>query len=428
MTDPTTTPASTARPTPAARRPWMGLATAGTAVAAIAAAATLVFQSPMAQADAAPTAPAAMPVSVAAVLQQPVSLWDEFSGRLEAVQRVEVRARVSGAVQAVHFREGSLVRQGDLLVTVDPAPYAAEVDRAEAQVMAAEARLSYTRSEMERAARLLDDRAIAQREHDERRNAQREAEANLRAAQAALQTARLNLSYTQVRAPVAGRVGRIEVTAGNLVAAGPGAPVLTTLVSVSPIYASFDTDEQIVVKALQDLQSGQRGHSARQLIERIPVQMGTGTSGGTPFAGRLQLIDNQVDAKSGTVRVRAVFDNEDGALIPGQFARIRMGQARDMQALLINERAVGTDQNKKFVMVVGNDNKAEYREVTLGAPIDGLRVVTSGLKAGENIVVNGLQRVRPGAVVAPQPVPMTAKAEIAGDRKEARNNSKSPAA
>ena len=176
------------------------------------------------------------------------------------------------------------------------------------------------------------------------------------------------------------------------------------------------------------LQSGQRGNSARQLIERIPVQMGTGTAGGTPHAGRLQLIDNQVDAKSGTVRVRAVFDNEDGSLIPGQFARIRMGQARNTQALLINERAVGTDQNKKFVMVVGEGNKAEYREVTLGAPIDGLRVVTSGLKAGENIVVNGLQRVRPGAVVAPQPVPMTAKAEIAGDRKEAKNAAKSPAA
>jgi multidrug efflux system membrane fusion protein len=405
----------------------LGLATLATAVTAAVAAAILVFQAPVAQATAGADEPAAMPVSVAAVVQQKISLWDEFSGRLEAVQHVDVRPRVSGAVQAVHFREGSLVKQGDLLVTVDPAPYAAEVDRTEAQVVAAQARVSYTRSEMERATRLLEDRAIAQREHDERLNAHREADAHLRAAQAALQTAKLHLGYTQVRAPVAGRVGRIEVSMGNLVAAGAGAPVLTRLVSVSPIYASFDTDEQIVVKALADLQSGQRGHSARQLIERIPVQMGTGTTGGTPHAGRLQLIDNQVDARSGTVRVRAVFDNEDGALIPGQFARIRMGQARDSQALLINERAVGTDQNKKFVMVVGEDNKAEYREVTLGAPIDGLRVVTSGLKAGENIVVNGLQRVRPGAVVAPQSVPMTAKAEIPADRKEARA-AKSPAA
>jgi multidrug efflux system membrane fusion protein len=406
----------------------LGFATLATAMAAAVAALILVFQAPTVQANAGAAEPPAMPVSVAAVLQKDITLWDEFSGRLEAVQRVDVRPRVSGAVQAVHFREGSLVKQGDLLVSVDPAPYAAEVDRAEAQVAAAQARVSYTRSELERASRLLEDRAIAQREHDERQNAQREANANLRAAQAALQTARLNLGYTQVRAPVAGRVGRIEVTVGNLVAAGPGAPLLTTLVSVSPIYASFDTDEQIVVKALADLQSGQRGQGARQLIERVPVQMGTGTTGGTPYAGRLQLIDNQVDAKSGTVRVRAVFDNEDGALMPGQFARIRMGHARNTQALLINERAVGTDQSKKFVMVVGEGNKAEYREITLGAPIDGLRVVTSGLAAGENIVVNGLQRVRPGAVVAPQPVPMTAKAELAGDRKEARSAVKSPAA
>ena len=345
------------KPNPLFKSRPFGLATLATAVTAAAAAAVLVFQSPTAQATDAAAAPTAMPVSVAAVLQKDISLWDEFSGRLEAVQHVDVRPRVSGAVQTVHFREGSLFKQGELLVTVDPAPYAAEVDRADAQVVAAQARVSYTRSEMERATRLLQDHAIAQREHDERQNAQREADANLRAAQATLRTARLNLGYTQVRAPVAGRVGRIEVTVGNLVSAGASAPVLTTLVSVSPIYASFDTDEQIVVKALRDLQSSQRGHSARQLIERIPVQMGTGPAGSTPHIGRLQLIDNQVDAKSGTVRVRAVFDNEDGALIPGQFARIRMGQARDAHALLINERAVGTDQNKKFVMGSGREQQ-----------------------------------------------------------------------
>ncbi|BEU97465.1 efflux RND transporter periplasmic adaptor subunit [Acidovorax sp. DW039] len=409
------------------RRRWWAAAGALAAAAAVAGGASLGLRDSHAESTPAGGAPAGVPVSVAAVLQKDIALWDEFSGRLEAVQRVDVRPRVAGALLAVHFREGALVRQGDLLFTVDPAPYAAEVDRAEAQVAAAQARLSYTRSELERSTRLLQESAIAQREHDERQNAHREADANLRAAQAALQTARLNLSYTQVRAPVAGRVGRIEVTVGNLVAAGAGAPVLTSLVSVSPIYASFDTDEQIVVKALQDLQSGSKGQSARQLIERIPVQMGTGTSGGTPYNGHLQLIDNQVDARSGTVRVRAVFDNADGSLIPGQFARIRMGQARNTQAVLINERAVGTDQSKKFVMVVAEGNKAEYREVTLGAPVDGLRVVTSGLKAGETIVVNGLQRVRPGAVLAPQAVPMAAKAEVPGERKQAQGASKSPA-
>ena len=408
------------------RRRWW--ATAGALAAALAVGGTaLGLQDSHAESSAAGAATQGVPVSVAAVLQKDIALWDEFSGRLEAVQRVEVRPRVAGALQAVHFKEGALVKQGDLLVTVDPAPYAAEVDRAEAQVAAAQARVSYTRSELDRSTRLLQESAIAQREHDERQNAHREADANLRAAQAALQTARLNLSYTQVRAPVAGRVGRIEVTVGNLVSAGAGAPVLTSLVSVSPIYASFDTDEQIVVKALQDLGSGAKGQSARQLLARIPVQMGTGTSGGTPYTGHLQLIDNQVDAKSGTVRVRAVFDNADGALIPGQFARIRMGQARNTQAVLINERAVGTDQSKKFVMVVAEGNKAEYREVTLGAPVDGLRVVTSGLKAGETIVVNGLQRVRPGAVLAPQAVPMTAKAELPGERKQAQGATKSPA-
>jgi len=403
------------------RRWW---AAVGAATIVVAAGGAIVgLQSSHAEAPVA--APPAMPVSVATVVQQEVSLWDEFSGRLEAVQRVDIRPRVAGAVQSVHFREGALVKQGDLLVTVDPAPYAAEVDRAEAQVVAAQARQSYTRSELERASRLWDERAIAQREHDERLNAQREADANLRAAQAALQTARLNLGYTQVRAPVAGRVGRIEVTVGNLVASGAGAPVLTTLVSVSPIYASFDTDEQIVAKALDGLRTGK---SARTPIESIPVQMGTGTAGSTPHAGHLQLIDNQVDARSGTVRVRAVFDNADGALMPGQFARIRMGQVKNTQAVLINERAVGTDQSKKFVMVVGDGNKTEYREVQLGAPVDGLRVVTSGLKAGERIVVNGLQRVRPGAVVAPQEVPMAAKAELAGDGKQARTAAKQPTA
>ncbi len=381
-----------------------------TAIVAIVSAA-LGFHSLNAEANS-PTAsaPQAVPVSVALVAATDVNTWDEFSGRLEAVERVDVRSRVAGAVQAVHFREGALVKQGELLITIDPAPYAAEVERAEAQVASAQARVAFTRSEQDRARRLWAEQAIAQRELDERVNAGREADASLRAAQASLQSARLNLDYTQVRAPVAGRIGKLEVTVGNLVAAGPGAPVLTTLVSVSPIYASFDADEQIVVRALKDLPGGS---SARSNIEGIPVQMGTAATDGTPYEGRLQLIDNQVDAKSGTVRVRAAFDNKDGALIPGQFARIRMGQAHSDTALLVNERAVGTDQNKKFVMVVGEDNKAEYREIVLGAPVNGLRVVTKGLKPGERVVVNGLQHIRPGALVAPQTVTMDAKSEVA---------------
>lgn len=361
----------------------------------------------------APGEPQATPVSVATVVQSDVSAWDEFSGRLEAVERVDIRSRVAGNILSVHFREGALVKKGDLLLTIDPAPYAADVERADAQVAAAQARVAQARGEHERSQRLWSEQAISKREFDERTNGKGEADANLRAAHAALQTAQLSLGYTQVRAPVAGRVGKLEVTVGNLVAAGPGAPVLTTLVSVSPIYASFDADEQVVTKALKDVGGnvGNGGPASRNL-ERIPVQMGTAASTDTPFEGKLQLVDNQVDAKSGTVRARAVFDNKDGQLMPGQFARIRMGQATKGTALLINERAVGTDQNKKFVLVVGADNKAVYREVTLGTSVNGLRIVKGGLAANERIVVNGLQRIRPGALVAPQAVEMSAKAEL----------------
>ncbi len=351
-------------------------------------------------AEAAQAAPAPTPVSVAAVEQRDTTIWDEFSGRLEAVERVEVRPRVAGVVQQVHFREGGMVKQGDLLIQIDPALYAAEVARAEGQVAAARARLVLTKSDYERGQQLSGSQTISQRDLDTRINAYREADANLKAAEAALQTAQLNLSYTEVRAPVSGRVGKLEITTGNLIAAGPSAPVLTTLVSINPIYASFNADEHVVLRALKALADD--GTSSE--IGRIPVKMTT--SDGVAHEGRMQLIDNQVDARTGTVRVRAIFDNSDERLIPGQFVRLQMGQPRNEKALLISERAVGTDQNKKYVMVVTDDNKAQYREVILGSSAEGLRTVTSGLKAGERIVVKGLQRLRPGAVIAPQMVAM----------------------
>ena len=211
------------------------------AAAAVLAGATFFGQQGV-KAQAAPGAAPAVPVSVATVNAKDISAWDEFSGRLEAVERVDVRSRVAGAVQSLHFREGALVKQGDLLVTIDPAPYVADMERAEAQVAAAQARVAHAKSELDRSQRLWDERAVAQRELEERQNNLREADANLRAVQAQLQVVRLNLSYTQVRAPISGRIGKVEVTVGNLVAAVTGAPVLTTLVSVSPIYASFDTD------------------------------------------------------------------------------------------------------------------------------------------------------------------------------------------
>lgn len=392
-------------PTPLRRLWWP---TAAALAAITIAVIVLAQESNPAQASAPDGVPPPAPVSVATVTESDVAAWEEFSGRLEAVERVDIRPRVAGVVQATHFHEGALVKKNDLLISIDPAPYEAEVARAEAQTVAAQARLTHAGNELTRASRLWEDKAIARRELDDRESALREAEANLKAAQAQLQSSRLSLGYTQVRAPVAGRIGRLEVTVGNLVAAGPGAAVLTTLVSVSPIYASFDADESTVAHALKGLSGG-----ARPAVERIPVQMGTSTTSDTPHTGQLQLIDNQVDPASGTVRVRAVFDNKDGSLMPGQFARIRMGQPQTARSLLVSERAVGTDQNKKYVLVVGEGDKTEYREVTLGASVDGLRTVLSGLKPGERIVVNGVQRVRPGDVVQPQVVPMNNAVSVA---------------
>ncbi|WP_034411487.1 efflux RND transporter periplasmic adaptor subunit [Derxia gummosa] len=393
------------------------------ATAFVAGGAIVAFQPHADAVAAAPAAqPAAIPASVAVIEPRAVTLWDDYPGRLEAVQRVELRPRVAGAIQSVHFREGALVAAGDLLFTIDPAPYAAAVARAEAQMASARARLSQATTERDRSRRLWDERAIAERELDASENAARGAEADLRAAEAALQIARLDLGYTQVRAPVAGRVGKVEITVGNLVSAGPDGPVLTTLVSVSPIYASFDVDEPAVTRALAALDGrGAAGATAktadaarrdtapqRLAIDRIPVEIAATASAAATITGHLQLIDNQVDARSGTVRVRAVFDNADGALMPGQFARIRLGRPRASEVLLVNERAIGTDQDRKFVLVVDADNHVAHREVVLGAAVGNQRVVERGLVAGDRVVVSGLQRLRPGAEVAPTVVPMDA--------------------
>ncbi|MDN3623694.1 efflux RND transporter periplasmic adaptor subunit [Methylobacterium isbiliense] len=385
------------------RRIGAGLAVAILAGASYHVVSTTMLSGASAVAATAPAEPA-VPVAAATVEPRDVVLWDEFSGRLEAVDRIDVRARVGGAIQATHFTEGELVKAGDLLVTIDPAPYAAEVQRLEAQVAGAEARLALTSSDLERGQRLSDQRIVTARDLDVRANAFKEAKASLEAAKATLAAARLNLGYTEVRAAVGGRVGRREITPGNLVATGAGAPVLTTLVSIDPVYASFDADETVILKALASIAgpSGGRGK-----LDRIPVEMVT--ADGVRSQGRLQFIDNKVDARSGTVRVRASFANGDGRLIPGQFARMRLGQAAPERLLLVDERAVGTDQDKKFVLVVGADSRAEFRAVTLGRAVDGLRVVTSGLSGGERIVVNGLQRVRPGSLVSPSPVAMGAR-------------------
>ncbi|MBK5564991.1 efflux RND transporter periplasmic adaptor subunit [Ensifer sp. SSB1] len=347
--------------------------------------------------------PPAVPVSVSRAQSKRITTWEEFSGRLEAIERVEVRPRVGGAILKAHFREGALVKQGDLLVTIDPEPYAAAVERAKAQVEAAEARVALAKIELERGRKLVTTSAIPQSGVDQRASAYDEAQAEVRSAKAALRTAELDLQYTEVRAPISGRVGRLDITAGNLVAAGSASPVLTTLVSVDPIYASFNASEEVVTTALAKLAASAGGSS----IERLPVQVGTAADDGTPITGHIQLINNEVDAATGTIRVRAALENAEGKLIPGQFVRIRIGEPDPEEKLVVSDRAIGSDQDKKFVFVVGTDNKVEYRQVKLGPNSDGLRIVESGLKSGENIVVNGLQRVRPGVVVAPQQVEET---------------------
>ncbi|WP_062207542.1 efflux RND transporter periplasmic adaptor subunit [Aureimonas sp. AU12] len=343
--------------------------------------------------------PSATPASVARVEARSVATWTKFSGRLEAVGRVDLRSRVAGAVEATHFREGSLIAKGDLLVTIDPAPFEAALARAQAAVESAKARLAFAAGEEERGLALRDSRTLAASEYARRVQAGLEATADLASAKAALRTAELDLSYTQIQAPIAGRIGRIEVDVGNLVTAGAGSPVLASLVSVDPIYASFDADEAAISRAIAALPEGSRDHA-----DRIPVEMDRADGG--VAVGRIQLIDPTVDPVNGTVRVRASFPNPGGKLMPGQFARLRLGEPQPGPALLVSERAVGTDQDRKFVLVVDRDDKAEYRNVTLGAPAEGLRIVTAGLRADERIVVNGLQRIRPGSLIAPQMVGM----------------------
>ena len=383
------------------KKRW-ALVGAGLGLAASVSAAAIFFELPMSATATAASAPAqapAVPVTVAVVASRDVTNWEQFSGRLEAVDRVQVRSRVAGAVQSVHFREGALVKAGDLLFTIDPAPYQAAVSQAEGQVASAEAKVNLSQIELERGRRLSDNKTISQSDMDQRQNAFTEAQAGLRTAQAALHSAQLELGYTEVRAPVAGRVGKFEITVGNLVAAGSTSPALTTLVSVDPIYASFNASEEMVAKALAQLPAGD---GAVPAIEQVPVEVGTLADQGTPIKGKLQLIDNQVDAASGTIGVRAVFDNPGGKLIPGQFVRVRMGQPKAENKVQNSERAIGTAQDKKFVFVVDAENKLSYRPVQLGIAAEGERVVESGLAVGDKIVVNGLQRIRPGAVVVPQ--------------------------
>ena len=353
------------------------------------------------------TAPPAPEVAVAAALDSEVQEWDDFTGRLEAVESVEIRPRVTGYIESVNFEEGSIVRKDDLLFVIDPRPYRAELNKAEAELTRAVARAELARNDVTRSEKLLTIKAVSQEEYDQRVSASREATANVDAARAAVESARLNVSFTRVTAPITGRVSRAIVTPGNLVTGGStSATLLTTIVSIDPIYVTFEGDEQVYLKYTELARRGERSSSRDK---PNTVLMGLANETGFPHQGQMQFVDNQVDPRTGTIRGRAAFANPDGYLTPGLFARVKLLGHDSYRAVLVDDRAVGTDQSKKFVYVVDADNKVAYRPVEIGRLQDGLRVVTQGLSPGEHVVVNGLQRVRPGAVVTPQLVAMDAR-------------------
>jgi RND family efflux transporter MFP subunit len=377
-------------------------------VLAIAAALTLTGCGSNAAAQAAAAA-AAMPppsVDVAQVVSKQVTEFDEFTGRFEAVERVEIRPRVSGYIASVNFEQGREVKKGDVLFVIDQRPYEADYKHAKAQLDQARSQSTLAKSERERATKLLQAHAISQEEYDTRVAGLEQADANVEAAQAALDTSALNLTFTKVTAPISGRISRALVTEGNLVSTGQ--TLLTTLVSIDPIYVRFDGDEQAFLRytkiAREAAQAKAKGNEAG--TTGSPVMVGLANEGGYPHQGVMVFVDNELDPTTGTIRGRAKLDNHDRAFTPGLFARVKLMGSNQYNALLINDSAVGTDQTVRYVLVVGADNKVQYRPVKLGPIIDGLRVVTDGLTAGETIVVSGLQRVRPGLPVTPARVAM----------------------
>ena len=359
-----------------------------------------------------PKAPAPVEVSVAEVICKQIGESDEFTGRPEAVHAVEVRPRVSGYLQSVHFKEGEIVGEGDLLFQIDPRPFQAEVDRLKGELSQAKAQRARAESDFERAERLHNNDGMSAEEYDRRAAVRNEAEARIASTQAALRGAELNLEFTRVTAPITGRVGRAEITEGNLVEGGAGqVKPLTTLVSLDPIYVYFDVDEQTYLKYAHVTQIRKTGSG------ELPgaALLGLADENGFPHVGRLSFVDNQVSSSTGTIRLRATFANKNLTLTPGLFARIRLQGGGAQSGCLAKDEAVVTDLNQKYVFVLGKDNTLEYRTVTLGRMTEGLRIVRHGLREGDTIVVSGLQRVRPGATVTPRRVSMAGQASPRGD-------------
>jgi multidrug efflux system membrane fusion protein len=357
--------------------------------------------------DPPPPPPPAPPVTVAAVVEREITEWDEFTGRMEAVNAVDIRPRVSGYIRRIAFNEGNGVRKGQLLVEIDPRPYQADLARAEAELERAQTTAALAGREVERARRLVAVQAISREEFDTRTSAHASEDAGVRAAEAAVATARLNLEWTEVRSPISGRVSRAEVTAGNLVQAGPpDATLLTTVVSLDPIYVYFESDEQTYLKYTALARNGSRPNSRDN---RSPVELGLANEEGFPHRGYIDFVDNQLNPDAGTIRLRAIFANKNHEFTPGLFARIRLVGSGKYPATLVLDRAIGTDQDKRFVLVLKPDSTVDYRPVQLGRLMDeGLRVITSGVKPGERIVINGMQRARPGTKVTPKLAEMKA--------------------
>jgi RND family efflux transporter MFP subunit len=357
-------------------------------------------------------APPPPQVSVATVLQKRVKEWDEFTGRFQAVETVEVRPRVSGYIDKVAFKEGGIVKAGDLLFVIDPRPYQADYDRTVADLKRYKTALDLARIESERVQRLRQSGAVSQEELDERTSTVAQAEANVAGAQAAVESAQLNLGFTRVTSPITGRVSRAEVTRGNLVTGGNnGGTLLSSVVSMDPIYLYFDGDEQAYLRYSRMARDGER-KSSRDAPN--PVRVGLANEEGFPHEGVMDFVDNQLNPQTGTIRGRAVLENKDGLFTPGLFARVQLLGSGEYDAILIDDRAVNTDQSQKYVLLLGADNKVEYRKVTLGRVVDGLRIVREGLKPGDTIVVNGAQRVHPGVAVTPERVAMGSDAPVPG--------------
>lgn len=333
-------------------------------------------------------------VTIATVAPSNVRIWSDFSGKLTAVDSAEIRPEVSGRITEIRFTNGQRVKAGDVLFVIDPRTHEAAVAKAQADLATAINNQRLAATELERARKLLASQFVSRALFDQKSNASGVAAAQVQAAQAALTQAKLDLDHAYVKAPIDGRVSRAEITVGNLVQAGGGAPLLTSIVSDNGIYADFEVDEQTYLRSMH--QSG-GDDAARE--QSIPVELSVqGTD--QVYQGKLESFDNKIDTGSGTIRARARFANQGNALVPGMFATVRLANANDSNVLLVPEAAVGNDQSKRFVYVVGADNKAAFREVTLGQSVRGKRVVTAGLTSGDRVILDGLQRVMPGDAVA----------------------------